>query len=227
MGKNVVQISLSDSEYEKAMELAKEKGLSLPLFFKSRGLDIQADNFMEELLVLVATTQTGWFNVRQVFGAERWGKIDDSRKRLLGKCFFFEVERGKVPLVRAAGKDAANTQWYYKGIDLKYYEQKVSAGLIEEIERFMALPVAEVDRMKAFDYVMKLSTAFAEGSPEFDAEVKKITDAAQDCINNGEWSDMVVFETQKRLDRMKLAQNGYAVKLFDQLFALAEKGRRS
>lgn len=226
MGKNVVQISLSDSEYEKAMELAKETGLSLPLFFKSKGLDIRADNHMDELLVLVADFPTGWFSVKQVFGTQRWGQIEDSKKRILGKCFFFEVERGNVPKVRAAGKDAANTQWYYKGIDKIYYEQKVPAKLIEEIEEFMALPVAEIDKRKALEYATALSKALCDGAQDFHAEVDRLTENAQELFDNSGFPDGVIWEINKKLEKIVLAENVYAFKLFEQLMELATNGRR-
>ena len=227
MGINVVQVSLNDGELKELSDLAKGKGLSLPLYIKSQIFDIKTDDYLDELKQLVAAFATGWFNIKQLFGVQRWGGIEKSKKLILGKVFYNEVVQGNVTMVRAAGKDSANTQWYYKSVDKKYYEQKVPDKLIEEIERFMALPVAEIDKMKAFEYVTKLSSAFGEGLQEFDAEVKKITEKAQERINNGEWHDLVVSQANRQLDRIKLAQNGYAVKLFDQLMELAERGRRS
>jgi|GEM_PF-2343250 len=240
MSKNLVQISLTNDERGELSNHARDAGLSLPLFIKSLALvvngdedirnlvlDKSRDSYLGELMRLVSEFSTGWFNIRQLFGMDKWEKIEKTQKLILGKVFYNEVKAGNVLNVSAANKDAANTQWYLKSSDITCFEEKVSEELIEEIKMFMQKPASEIDRDKAFDYILKLSTAFSKGSIEFDAEVKKITEEVQkDVEKNGVSSDWIILQANRRLGKMMLTQNGYALKLFEQLKELAEKGKR-
>jgi len=114
MGK-VVQLSLTDKEYENLEQRAGKEGVSVPFYIKSIILeDTEFQKWFKDLLSRVAQIPKGDFNLKSVFGIADWSSIPKGVRLALGRAFYNHVVANKIPDVIATEKDSANTQWYRK-----------------------------------------------------------------------------------------------------------------
>ena len=116
MGK-IVQVSLTDAEYETLALSAEKEGVPVSLYIKSKVFeDTDFQKWFKELLERVDQYPSGehYFNLKSVFGAN-WHTIPRGIRLALGRAFYNYVMSDKMPNVAATNKDSANTQWYKKG----------------------------------------------------------------------------------------------------------------
>ena len=114
----IIQVSVTDAEYNELTLKAEEHGLSIPRYLVSQGLpDNDFQKWFPELVARVSAIQGGTsFNVREVFGVD-WKRIPKGIRLALGRVFYQQVSTGgKIPNVKATGADGAKVQWYYKDI---------------------------------------------------------------------------------------------------------------
>lgn len=116
MAAKVVQISLSEVEYEYLMNKSKEKGITIPMLIKQEVLPKgEYDVVYQKLLDLINPIKSGTqFTIREVFGIE-WKEISKGTRLSVGRGFFKSVTGGAITNVKALDyKDSTNTQVYVK-----------------------------------------------------------------------------------------------------------------
>ena len=115
MASKVVQISLSENEYNYVNEKAANEGLTVPLFIKSVILsDTEFGKRFDELKRRVRDVPVNnKFSIKSVFGSE-WFNISTGTRLALGRAFYKQVGSSFISNVTILDKDSANTQWYRK-----------------------------------------------------------------------------------------------------------------
>ena len=115
MASKVVQISLSENEYDYVSEKAANEGLTIPLFIKSVVLSYTefSKRFNELKRRVQDVPANNKFSIKSVFGSE-WFNISTGTRLALGRAFYKQVGNGSVSNVTILDKDSANTQWYQK-----------------------------------------------------------------------------------------------------------------
>lgn len=115
MAGKVVQISLSENEYEYVSEKAANEGLTIPLFIKNVVFsDTEFSKRFNELKRRVQDIPAkNKFSIKSVFGSE-WFNISTGTRLTLGRAFYKQVGDGFISNVTVLDKDSANTQWYQK-----------------------------------------------------------------------------------------------------------------
>lgn len=112
--KKIVQLVLTEKEYNKLSEEAKKKGVTVPFYIKSKVLDgYDLEIYMKQLLKKVDNLPKGVkFNIKTLFGID-WN-MDRGIKLALGRHFYKMVESNMVKNVKIDKKDSSNIMWYEK-----------------------------------------------------------------------------------------------------------------
>ncbi len=112
MSKNI-SITLTDAEYELAVNKAAELGLDLAQYVKR--YPIGENEFNERYAYLIAQAKSQPigtpFTVMSLF--PDWGDIPKGIRLSLGRCFYHLVKR-KPSDIKAAGKNSSNIQMYVR-----------------------------------------------------------------------------------------------------------------
>ena len=111
----VIQIPVSDREYEQLAEKANAEGSTIVRYIKDiviPGNDFQ--RWFPELLNRVNSLEIETeFNIRAVMATD-WVNIPKGIKLSLGRVFYQHVDSGRVANVTPLCMDSAKTQWYQK-----------------------------------------------------------------------------------------------------------------
>lgn len=114
----VVQVSMSDQDYEYLAKRAEEKGITVSMFIKQSVLPRREyDEAFERLIKLVDDLKVGEeFSIRELFSND-WKKISKGTRLSLGRCFFQSIDKGQITNVRPLDrKDATHSQMYIKEV---------------------------------------------------------------------------------------------------------------
>ncbi|CAB1254259.1 conserved protein of unknown function [Ruminococcaceae bacterium BL-6] len=107
-----VSVTLTDDEYAKVEEKAKDKGLTIAQYVKR--YPIGGDDFDSRYAYLktkAVNKRPGEpFTVMSIFSD--WEDIDRGTKLSLGRNFYHLVKRGELPPVKPDGKSSSNVQLY-------------------------------------------------------------------------------------------------------------------
>ena len=114
----VIQIPVTQAEYEKLEEKANAEGSTITRYIKDIILpENDFRRWFPELLMRVNSLEIGTeFNIRAVMGTD-WLNIPLGIKLALGRVFFKQVIAGRIVNVTTTQADSAKTQWYTKKED--------------------------------------------------------------------------------------------------------------
>lgn len=111
----VLQIPMSDEEWEKLEEKATSEGITTTQYVKN--LMFPENDFQKWFPLLLQKVEdmedVCSFTLRDIM-VERWIEIPKGTKLAMGRVFFSLVDSGKIPHVSKNGINSSKTQCYMK-----------------------------------------------------------------------------------------------------------------